>query len=186
MTITVDGYIAGTNGELDWAVVLEDAKAIDTGLIDRVDIALIGHGVYKDMAGHWTAAVENPATPKHEAEFAEKYNAITKLVFSTREEKLEWNARQVLVKDRADIAQAVAALKAQPGKDMVLFGGVRIAQTFVQLGLIDEYQLVVHPVILGSGKPLFQDIKDRINLKLVNTKHDKSGILLVCYQPEKK
>src|SRR5687768_16698320 len=170
MTITVDGFLAGPNGELDWMVALADEQAIDTGLIDRVDIALIGHGVYKDMAEHWTAAVENPATPTLEAEFAEKYNAITKLVFSTTEEELEWNARQVLVKDNNDIAKAVAELKAQPGKDMVLYGGVRIAQTFVQLGLIDEYQLVVHPVILGSGRPLFTDVKDRVNLKLVSTK----------------
>jgi dihydrofolate reductase len=186
MTITVDGFLAGPNGELDWMVTLADEQAIDTGLIDQVDMALIGHGVYKDMAEHWTAAVENPATPKPEAEFAEKFNAITKLVFSTTEEKLEWNARQVLVKDNNDIARVVAELKEQPGKDMVVYGGVRIAQTFVQLGLIDEYQLVVHPVILGSGSPLFKDLKDRINLKLVSTKPDKSGVLLLCYQPEKK
>ncbi|MEO8610110.1 MAG: dihydrofolate reductase family protein [Chloroflexota bacterium] len=187
MTITVDGFLAGANGELDWGVALEDEQAIDTGLIDQVDMALIGHGVYKDMADYWTSAVENPSTPKREAEFAEKFNAIRKLVFSTTAEQLEWNnTKQILVKGKDDIAQAVTALKKQPGKDMVLYGGVRIAQTFVQLGLIDEYQLVVHPVILGSGQPLFKDIEDRINLKLVSTKHDKSGVVLLCYQPEKK
>lgn len=183
LTLSLDGFLAGPNGELDWGVALEDEKAIDTGLIDQVDIALIGHGVYKDMAEHWIAAAKNPATPKLEAEFAEKYNAIPKLVFSTMEEELEWNARQVLVKDNKDIAKAVAELKEQPGKDMVLYGGVRIAQTFVQLGLIDEYQLVVHPVILGSGRPLFKDVNDRVNLKLVSTKHDASGVVLLCYQP---
>jgi dihydrofolate reductase len=186
MTLSVDGFLSGPNGELDWGVALEDSKAIDTGLIDQVDTALIGHGVYKDMSEHWTAAVKNPATPKLEAEFAGKFNAIPKLVFSTRPEELEWNAKQVLVKDHNDIAEVVAELKTQPGRDMVLYGGVRIAQTFVQLGLIDEYQLVVHPVILGSGRPLFKDVKDRVNLKLVNTKHDLSGVVLLCYQPEKR
>lgn len=185
MTLSLDGFLAGPNGELDWGVALDDANAIDTGLIDQVDLALIGHGVYKDMAEHWTAAVKDPATPQLEAEFAGKYNALPKLVFSTTEEALEWNARQILVKDDQDIAGAVTELKAQPGKDMVLFGGVGIAQTFVQLGLVDEYQLVVHPVILGSGSPLFKDVKDRTNLKLVGTKQDKSGVVLLHYRAER-
>ena len=181
--MTLDGYIAGPNNELDWMVPIEDEAAIEMGLINTVDIALIGHGSYKGMAGYWPAAVENPG----EAEFAHKMNAITKLVFSQTEEKLEWqNAQQVLVKDNDDLAEQVAKLKRGPGKDMVLYGGVRLAQTFAQLGLIDEYRLVVHPVILGRGKPLFKDIQDKTNLKLVRTKHDNSGVVLLDYQPVKK
>ena len=187
MMMSVDGYIAGPNNELDWMVPIEDEAAIEMGLINTVDTALIGHGSYKDMAGYWPAAAENPSTSKGEAEFARKMNAITKLVFSQTEEKLEWqNAQQVLVRDNDDLAEQVAKLKRRPGKDMVLYGGVRLAQTFAQLGLIDEYRLVVHPVILGSGKPLFKDIQDKTNLKLVNTQHDNSGTVLLNYQPDKK
>jgi dihydrofolate reductase len=77
-------------------------------------------------------------------------------------------------------------LKQQPGKDMVIFGSGSIVSTFTQLGLIDEYRIIVNPVVLGNGKPLFKDIKDRINLKLLKTKTFSSGNVLLVYQPAKK
>ena len=108
-----------------------------------------------------------------------------KLVFSTTLENAEWqNSRVVPVKKDADIAEEVAKLKTQPGKNLVLWGGVRIAQTFAQLGLIDEYWLLIQPKVLGSGQPLFNDIKDRINLKLVSAQpHHTVGAVAVRYQP---
>ena len=87
-------------------------------------------------------------------------------------------------KNNADIAEEVAKLKTQPGKNLVLWGGVRIAQTFAQLGLIDEYWLLIQPKVLGNGRPLFTDIKDRINLKLVSAQpHNTVGAVAVRYEP---
>ncbi len=185
MQITLDGFLTGPNRELDWMVPIEDEKSIEMDVIDSVDTALIGHGSYPEMSEHWTAAEANPATPKDEAEGARKINNINKLIFSTTEEKMTWkNARQVLVQDNKELAEAVGKLKTQPGRDMVLFGGAGLAQTFAELGLIDEYRLVVHPVVLGNGTPLFKNGMDRMNLKLLLTKTDPSGVILLCYAPE--
>jgi len=105
----------------------------------------------------------------------------TQMVFSKTLEKLEWQHSRVV---KGNIAEEIATLKQQPGKGLVLFGGVGIAQTFVQRGFIEDYRLVVHPVLLGSGKPLFQDIKNRIPLKLVNTKTFRSGAVLLHYHSD--
>ncbi len=103
------------------------------------------------------------------------------MVFSKTLEKVEWQHSRVV---KGNIAEEIATLKQQPGKGLVLFGGVGIAQTFVQRGFIEDYRLVVHPVLLGSGKPLFQDIKNRIPLKLVNTKTFRSGAVLLHYHSD--
>jgi dihydrofolate reductase len=188
MHITLDGFISGSNGRLDWTSPVVD-KDEEAAMMDHIttivaaDTVLIGRGVYPDMANAWPKVAVNPSTSKREAEFARKINAIHKIVFSDSEEKqekLEWN-NATLLPVKGNLSEEVAKLKRQSGKDMVLYGGVRIAQSFVQLGLVDEYQLFVHPVALGNGKPLFNDIKDRINLKLVNAKTYKNGVVLLDY-----
>jgi dihydrofolate reductase len=87
---------------------------------------------------------------------------------------------------KGNIAEEIAKLKQQPGKDLVLFGGVRIAQTFVSLGLINEYRLLVNPVVLGSGTPLFKGLNDKLNLKLLRTRTFNSRAVSLYYQPGKK
>ncbi len=98
-------------------------------------------------------------------------------------EKVEWN-NSTLVKEV--VPEDIAQLKREPGRDMLIYGSASLVRTLTNFGLIDEYQLLVHPIILGSGKPLFQDIKDRAKLKLVNTKTHPSGVVVLSYQPREK
>jgi dihydrofolate reductase len=133
------------------------------------------------MVDYWPTAAENPAWPERDFEFVHMMNNFPKIIFSRTMDKVGWNAR--LVKE--NIAEEILKIKQQPGKDLALFAGSDIASTFIQLGLIDEYRLIVNPVVLGCGKPLFKDIKDKLNLKLLKTQPYPSGITILYYQPDK-
>jgi dihydrofolate reductase len=104
-----------------------------------------------------------------------------KIVFSRTLEKVEWNAR--LVKD--NVAEEITKLMQQPGKDLVLFAGADMLLTLRQLGLIDEYRVMVNPVVIGSGTPLFKGITDNLKLKLLKTRTFKSGVIGLHYEPER-
>jgi dihydrofolate reductase len=185
MNITIDGFISGPNGELDWVTMDEEIdNSVLPDLLSTTDTALIGRVLYQGFANYWPSAeTKNPSLSEGEIEFAHWIDNAPKIVFSKTLEKVEWKNSK-LVKE--NIVEEVEKLKQQPGKDAVLFGGVNIAQTFISLGLIDEYRLLVSPVVLGSGKPLFKDIKNRLNLKLLKSKTFKSGAVALHYQSERK
>src|SRR5205823_7675075 len=111
------------------------------------------------------------------------WDAMHKIVFSKTLPTVEWNNSR-LVKEV--IPEDIEQLKHEPGRDMLIYGSASLVRTLTNLGLIDEYQLLVHPVILGSGKPLFQDIKHKMKLKLVQTKTHPSGVVVLSYQPREK
>lgn len=189
MHVSLDGFIARPNGELDWATRDDETmgKYLIGDLLSTVDTMLLGRVLYQGFASYWPAAATNPSTPKDLIDLAHWIVNSPKIVFSKTLEKAEWkNSRLVKVKDHHDPAGEVAKLKQQPGGDMVVFGGARLAQTFTELGLIDEYRLKLEPVVLGSGKPLFKNIKDRINLRLLKAKTFDSGVVGLYYEPDKK
>jgi dihydrofolate reductase len=111
---------------------------------------------------------------------AEKMNTMPKIVFSRTLEKAEWNNTR-LVKE--NVVEEITRLKQQPGQDLIIFGSADLTATFIQYGLIGEYRIMVNPVVLGNGKPLFKGIKDKFNLKLLKTKTFRSGNVLLYYQP---
>jgi dihydrofolate reductase len=172
MMISLDGFIAGPELELDWMISPDaEREAEHLEFIDSVDTILIGHGVYHDMAAYWPSAT---------GEFADRVNAMPKLVVSSRPEELTCqNARQLLVDD--DLPGSVADLKTTRGKDIVLYGGVRFAQDMARHGLVDEYRLVVTPVALGEGRPLFVPRAPRQTLSLSHAHPFPSGALLASY-----
>jgi dihydrofolate reductase len=185
MWITLDGFIAGPNEEINWVTEIYDEEMgkYETNLVSAADTLLLGRKTYESFAGAWPKVPENPSASTGEVEFARKLNAMRKIVFSKTLEKVEWNNSR-LVKN--NIVEEVAKLKQGPGKDVIIYGSASIVQTLMNLGFIDEYQLLVHPVVLGSGKPLFKNNKVRINLKLVKTKTHSSGVVVLCYQPTRK
>jgi dihydrofolate reductase len=126
---------------------------------------------------YWETAEEKPSLPEHELEFARIWKDLPKIVFSKTLEKVEGNAR--LVKD--GVAEEVAKLKEQPGKDLAV-GGAGLASTFIKLGLVDEYRLFVNPVVLGGGTPYFPALEERINLALVETQTFGSRVVYVRYR----
>ncbi|HSX05660.1 MAG TPA: dihydrofolate reductase family protein [Candidatus Saccharimonadales bacterium] len=181
LMITLDGFIAGSNGELDW---IDNDPAMGEAhfmLAQGADAAIIGHNVYRDMANYWPAAADNPHAPNNEAVFGKLMNEMKKLVLSTKEESLTWsNAEQVLGEDEDRLVQKVQQLKEQPGEYLLAYGGIQTAQTLVRHGLVDEYRLDVCPVALGSGKPLFSE---STQLELVHVTPYPSGAMTVTYRP---
>ena len=183
MHISLDGFAAGPNGELDWISYDQELEKYAEGIVSTVGSPLYGRVTYQLMESYWPTVLTNPSATEHDLAHARWLENVEKIVFSKTLAKVEWNNTR-LIKD--NIAEEVAKLKQQPGKDLVIFGSPSLAQTFMQLDLIDEYRLTVNPVVLGSGKPLFKDLKNRINLKLLETKTFNSGVVGLHYQSDRK
>ncbi len=175
--ITLDGFIAGPHGELDWAAGGEEFdRDMLPLLLRRVEVIILGRVTYQALAAYWPfASTEDDIN-------AELVNTLPKIVFSRTLEQAGWgkwdNARLV----RDDPAESIATLKRQPGKDMVIFGSGRLVSQLAQAGLVDEYQLRVHPVVLGSGKPLFSDLTEPVKLNLLEATPLSQGVVVLHYQ----
>jgi len=178
--VTLDGFFEGPNKELDWQIVDGENKEYAIDLLSKVDALLFGRVTYQLMADYWPAAATNPSTSKSDLEIAHKMNNLPKIVFSKTLQEVRWNNSR-LVKE--NIAEEISKMKQQPGKDMVIFGSGSIVSTFMQHGLIDEYRIIVNPIVLGNGNPLFKGINGKQNLKLLNTKVFDSGIVILFYEP---
>jgi dihydrofolate reductase len=183
MTMTFDGFFSGPHGELDWMSQAPDQELNDdtVALFQGFDSGFIGYPTASGMIPYWLNVAKNPSASKGELAIAQVVNTLHPIILSNKEEELEWeNTELLLVKSDNDLIEAVKKIKQQPGKDLGVPGGIRTAQTFVRLGLIDEYVLMVHPVAIGNGQRVFTD---RVNLELVSTKTYRSGVMRVCYQP---
>lgn len=176
MGVSLDGFIAGPNGEIDWSAPDEELHRFHNRQTRELGAHLCGRRLYEVMA-YWETAEENPLAAEHELEFARIWKDLPKIVFSKTLEKVEGNARLV----RDGVVEEVAKLKAQPGKDMAV-GGAGLASTFIELGLVDEYRLFVSPVVLGGGTPFFPALDERINLELVETRTFGSRVVYVRYR----
>ena len=179
MFVSLDGFIAGPNKELDWHIIDEELHRFVNDQERAIGTYLYGRRMYEVMS-YWQTADTNPSSPAHVIEYARIWQSIPKIVFSKTLKQVGPNAK--LVED--NIAEEIAKLKEQPGKDMAL-GGAGIASTFMRLGLIDEYGLYVHPVIIGDGTPMFPALDNKINLRLIETRKFGSGVVLLRYQPDR-
>ena len=151
-------------------------------VLRNADVLLYGRITYQLMESYWPAIAKNPTGEKVSDEFAVLIDNISKIVFSRTLHHVDWK-NTTLKKDV--LKEEILALKQQAGKP-ILVGSPSLIVALTQMGLIDEYQLVIHPVILGSGLPLFKNIKDRVNLKLLKTKPFGSGAVVLYYEPMKK
>jgi dihydrofolate reductase len=176
MGVSLDGFIAGLDGEIDWSVPDEELHRFHNQQARDAGVHLYGRRLYEVMT-YWETADEKPSVPEHELEFARIWKDTPKIVFSKTLEGVEGNAR--LVRDSA--AEEVAKLKEQRGKDLAV-GGAGLASTFMKLGLIDEYRLFISPVVLGGGTPYFPALDERINLELVETRTFGSRVVYVRYR----
>jgi dihydrofolate reductase len=172
MNISLDGYVAGPNGDLSWVFATMSPAQMEwvTEFLREIDTILIGHVTYLQQAAAW---------PSQTSEMATLLNSHAKIVFSRQLTTLEWNNSRLAT---TDAAEEIARLKQQPGKDIFVTGGATLAQSLSQNALIDEYNLTIHPVVLGSGMPLFKDQSLPLNLKLVNTRAFETGAVLLTYQ----
>lgn len=178
MMITLDGFVAGSNNELDWVVWEDEMDRDASELMQSVDTMLVGYGAYKDMVGYWPAALTKPSS-ESEGAFAKLINEKPKVIISQSEQELLWKNEELLVVN--DLAKQVADLKETKG-DIVFYGGAGLAQSMVAAGVIDEYRLYVSPVAIGRGKALFSELSAHINLQAVVAKVYKSGAVMLHYK----
>jgi dihydrofolate reductase len=176
MGVSLDGFIAGPGGEIDWSAPDEELHRFHNEQAREIGAHLYGRRLYEVMT-YWETADQSRSAAEYEVEFARIWKATPKIVFSSTLESVEGNAS--LVKD--NIAEQVARLKEQPGKDLAV-GGAGLAATLMKLGLIDEYRPFVHPVVVGGGTPYFPPLEERINLHLVETRTFGSGVVYVRYE----
>lgn len=176
LAVSLDGFIEGLNGETDWCIMDDDMEFED--FLSDIDTILYGRVSYDA----WGTFV-----PEQNADFAEQqlWNAIhskNKIVFSSQ---LRPHSEKTAFIG-SDIAQQMKLLKQQQGKNIWLYGGAGLIRTFINLNLIDVYRISVHPVVLGKGKPLFEDLNQRIPLQLLNTRVFRSGVVELEYSPKQK
>jgi dihydrofolate reductase len=174
MNVTLDGFMEGPNRELDFTAGFED-KDFDryaSDMLKSIDAILLGRRTYQLFADYWPSATGPDA---------DRMNELPKIVFSRTLEKVDWNNSRLV---EGDVAGEIGRLKQPPGNDLALFGSADLASTLIRLGLIDEYRILVMPVVLGGGTPMFKDIKDRIGLKLLKAATWSSGMVALSYQPQ--
>jgi dihydrofolate reductase len=164
MSVSLDGYIAGPDGAIDWAAPDEELLRFHVKQTRELTGHLSGRGLYKDMLAWETA--EQAFTDPLPLEFARIWTAIPKVVFSTTLTAVEGNARLA----RSDVADEVAELKNQPGDGLVSVGGAGLAAFLARKNLIDEYRLFVNPVVLGGGTPYFPPLPKRIDLEFIEAR----------------
>ena len=179
MHVSLDGFTTGPNGELEWAIVDEELNPYVDNLFRQVDTALYGRVTYQLMQSYWPTVLTDPEATPRDLAHARWVENVSKFVFSTTLPRADWKNTR-LVKDQ--IAEEIASLKQQPGRDLMIFGSPRLTHTFMHLGLIDEYRLFLNPIVLGGGIPLFQDIKSWTKLQLLETKTFKAGVVGLHYQ----
>ncbi len=179
--ISLDGFFAGPNGEIDWFVAHPSSQEENEYAIDSAKSTgtlLFGRVTFELMASYWPTADAKKNSPI----LAERMNNLPKIVFSRTLDKVKWQNTRLV---RDNIEEEIAKMKNQPGKDMTILGSGGIVSTFAQRGLIDDYEFMVNPIVLGAGRSILSGVKDRLHLKLLNTRTFKSGNVLLQYQPVK-
>ncbi len=184
--LSLDGFTAGSKDELDWISYDAELEQSAHALHALTDAVIWGRRTYDLMAGYWLTVPENPDSTPHELEHARFLENATKIVVSRTLDRVEWGAAQntVLIKD--NIADEINTIKQQPGKDIWFLGSTMLAQTFMQLDLIDEYRFNINPIVLGRGKLLFAGVTREFPMKLLDSKTFKSGVVALRYEPVRK
>ncbi|MGL4462792.1 MAG: dihydrofolate reductase family protein [Planctomycetia bacterium] len=182
LQVSVDGFIEGPNGELDWIDTWDDPF---DDLFPQIDMCILGRGMYPGYEQYWRAILANPegilpfsgkVASKGEVAYAHWADKTPHLVLSKSLDKVDWKIARI-VRD----VEEIRTMKQQPGKDMYAVGGATLVSSLMNLGLIDELRLVMHPVVLGGGKALFKDVKERHALKLLGAKPLTSGLVCLTY-----
>jgi len=178
MHVSLDGFAADPNHGLDFLSYDKELEQYADELVKTVGSPVYGRTTYQLMESYWPTVLKKPNADKHALEHARWVENVPKIVFSKTLTEVTWNNTR-LIKD--NIAEEVKNLKQQPGKDLVIFGSPGLAASLMNLGLIDEYRLTVHPVILGSGISVFTNNTAKSTLKLLDSKTLKSGVLTLHY-----
>ena len=176
MVVTLDGYYEGPNGEFDWPNIDEEFNEFSVSQLNDIDTLLFGRVTYEGMASYWPT----PEASEYDSAIAHTMNTIPKIVFSATLGSADWQNSRLVSGNAAD---AISELKQQPGKLLAIFGSPTLTVSFLEQRLVDELRVMVHPILLGTGKSLFTGLKDRVPLTLQTTTTFSSGNVLLSYRP---
>lgn len=183
MHISLDGFVAGPNGEMDWIKVDEEIFDYVGKRISEGDTALYGRVTYEMMENYWPTAADKPTATRHDIEHSKWYSKVRKVVLSKTMEDAGLTNTKIISDNLSD---SINEIKQQAGEDILLFGSPTATHALMQLNLIDGYWLFVNPIILGRGIPLFADIKDKIKLQLLTTRQFTCGVTELNYIVDKQ
>lgn len=174
--ITLDGFFEGPNHDISWHNVDDEFNELAIENLNSISGLLFGRVTYQLMASYWTTkqAIENDPL------VAAKMNSLPKFVISKTLDKVEWNNSKLI---KENITDEIQKLKRGSEKDLNIFGSGILTSYLAKQGLIDEHRVIINPIILGKGNPLYKNINEKINLKLIKTKTFKNGNVLLYYQP---
>ena len=182
--MSVDGFVAGPNGELDWMTFSRssDDKLAEyvNALTDSSDTILLGRKMTDGFVNYWTSVLDDPESPEYS--FAQKMVNIPKIVFSKTVKESNW-ANTIVAS--GDLVEEVEKLKQKDGKDIIVYGGATFVSNLIKENLIDEFHLSINPTAIGRGMTIFGDLKDRLKLKLVQSNVFSNGKVVNHYEPER-
>jgi dihydrofolate reductase len=177
-SVTADGYFTGDKGDLSWAHKMDpEWNSFIAENSESEGQLLFGRVTYEMMASFWPTPAAAQAFPT----VAEQMNKLSKVVFSKSLDKVTWNNTHLL---KGDLIEEVRKLKESEGPHLVIMGSGTIVSQLTQARLIDEYQIVFNPIVLGSGRTMFEGLQDKLNLKVIKTRAFQNGNVLVCYEPQ--
>lgn len=179
--MTVDGFVAGPNGELDWMIFGADERMSErvNELTDSSDTILMGRKMTDGFIDYWTSVLENPESPEYD--FARKMIDIPKIVFSKTVTESKWVNTTVA---NGDLTEEIEKLKNLDGKDIIVYGGASFVSSLIEKNLINEYHLIVNPVAIGKGLSIFGDLEEKLNLRLVKSEVFSTGEVELNYVPQ--
>lgn len=184
MQLSLDGFVSREEGQMDWLVPDWDdiIKNYIADLTNSADTFLMGRATGEGMAVYWPTVPGNPESKEEEKWMAERLNRFPKIVFSRTVTHINWTNARVA----NDIVEEVKELKRESGKDIIIYGGAGIVSSFIRQNLIDEYHLFVNPVIIGRGKPIFDNVKETMNLEITKMTQSCTGIVILQYVPQNR
>lgn len=177
MNLSLDGYIAAPGDDLGWSVPSDELFQWWSDRVGATDLALYGRKLWQTMSSHWLTAEQQAGATPAQIEFARRWRDMPKVVFSSTTSAVDWNTRLVT----GDAVAEITRLKTEDGGPMDI-GGATLAAAAMRAGLIDEYVMVAHPVLVGGGTPFFAALDDWVNLNLVETREFPGGVLLTRYE----
>lgn len=180
--MTVDGYIAGPNGEMDWMTFNwdDDLKKYVTEITTPIDCIVLGRKLAEGFIPHWASVAANPEHPEFTA--GKKFTDTPKVVFTKTLDKSAWD-NTVLAK--GDLVDEITQLKNQDGQDIIAYGGATFVSALIKHGLIDVYHLFINPVAIGNGLAIFKELDRTQNLALVKATAFDCGIVVLNYEPKR-
>jgi dihydrofolate reductase len=173
---SLDGFYEGPNGELDWPIVDQEFNDFAARQLDEADVLAFGRATYEHMAAYWPTEQANANDPA----MTSRMNNKEKLVFSTTLTDVDWSGTTLV---RGDATEQIPTIMDAAGKELLVIGSAHLTANLAQADILDELRIMVCPIVLGQGRSLFEDLKDRVSLSLIGVRQFKSGNLVLTYRP---